>query len=418
VLSSRHYYWSIGEKSAQRLVSASISLALPFLTSPARVGAYGFAMASLMLLQAGGDVALRQSGAAARDMGTNTLVRLRLHGYVIGGISAVAMVGVLASLSQLGFDRHDAHMLWPLVFVPIAASGHLSQVVLLQRDQRFVSLARRQALAAVLSLPLAVPLLLFGDVLLAAATQSLATEAFVVLLVRGAAVSQPGKLTSSRNWLKISAPPALVNVLANLQPVGDRVLIGLISGPISLGLFSLAYSILRAIADVVIMGIMGVLTPRLAQAESGHRRREWTRSIEIGACLLLGSCVLVNAILWGVGLQATDPTWAPALAAAPIFLLATFPMLLGWSINTHLLVSGQSSRNLVAQLGAGILVLPVAIASTVGMTWTAMAVLIREIVLAGARLCFVPRNQRPGLGVLMVAAIIASSVSGVFILAQ
>ena len=307
----------------------------------------------------------------------------------------VVAVGVLYGLHPS--ERTAALALLPMALVPMFSAIELRAVVALQAAHEWRRFARAQAIAAVSSLGVTVPVVLVTRSLVAASLQAALSEfLFAVLTTR--AVRQIGFVTrlpedrfanARSRLLREYGAAVTYTVLGWGQNQADRVAVGFSAGTATLGAYSLATSLARSAGEAASNASVNVLRAQIGNVEL-HTDRALRTVAEASLKRSLG-LLLVLVMLTVAGTEfAIRPVlgaaWRPALDVVPALSTGTIPNLVEWSTTSVLQAQGRLRRALPFKAIGILFALPIGIVAASSLQTAAWLALSRDVFVAVAML--------------------------------
>jgi O-antigen/teichoic acid export membrane protein len=391
----RHLIWSFFERFFPRAASSAITLILATFLSPAGIGVYSWVIIGLTFYQSVTDAAVRQIAvpSVSGHAGLNFLRKYSWWSAVSGGLALVALLLVLA-LTLPNHISGQAWLLLPVVVIPAVTAVRAKYVAYLQKGSEWRLLAGAQLFAAAFSFAVSIPLLILTRSLLATAIQLALTEfwfsAQVILAARKKgwaryAQALPQGDSPAREFRHISA----YSLLGWLQGQGDRLLIALMTGPATLGLYAFAWSLSRSVGDAVSNSTANVLRPVIVQSPklsskeiARNADRLLLRSLVMSAAIVIVTSTVSKYVMPLI----LDRSWDSSLNLVPIMSLSIIPTLLAWSLTVILMATG-SLRWATPIKGVGVgLGVVVAFAALVNLELAAWVLVLRETIVLGLML--------------------------------
>ncbi|MCJ1705368.1 oligosaccharide flippase family protein [Rathayibacter sp. VKM Ac-2926] len=331
------------ERLVSRGTSAVVGLVVAVHVSPAEAGVYAMAFLALSLLQEIGENTVRPLGVAMwrREGGARQLRRAAAVVSVGGATAMAGAIGLLWALSAA--SPAQAVALLPFVVVAALHGAILPALTRAQFDGRWASIARGQALGSIASIVVCVPLApVLG--IAAGSLQTGVTEGILLLLLsrRG---TLPAPDLPRRPMLRDYVIPTLQsNVFGWLQGQSERIVLSALGEATTLGLYSIASQIARAVSDAVVLGLANVLRARLANSRTDEERRAVLRSVvmqaAVGALVVQTTMVALDLLVLG---RVLDSSWHPALLIVPILSVSSAPIACLWCASSYLIVQGRAS---------------------------------------------------------------------------
>jgi len=330
------------ERLIARGTSAVVGLVVAVFVSPSEAGVYATAFIALSLVQEVGENTMRQLGVGLWRMeGGGRIIRRASLGISLGGAVAMAAVlGVFFATSIASASQTVAL----LPFVPLAAVYGLSipWITLAQYDGRWAAISRGQAVGSIASIVLCVPLAPTIGIA-AGSLQTCITEGVLLLLLIKGAVRPEPDLPRRPLLRDFIAPTVQSNFLGWLQGQSERIVVVAFGGATTLGLYSIASQIARAVSDSVVLGLTNVLRSRLAAADTDSARRTVLRSIVsqgvVIALVLQITMVALDLFVLG---RILSSQWTPALLAVPVMSVSAAPLACMWLLSSFLIVEGRA----------------------------------------------------------------------------
>lgn len=402
--------WSFAERFAPRVISALLMLLLAYFAAPEAVGIYNWGILVYTLFQAVTDAPFRQIifFTASSRKGIRFLRRYRLLVAVFGFLGILVAIIVLWRLLEVT-DPAQAWSLLPIAFAPAFTAMGLRGVGRLQAAGKWRTLAAGQALAAMSSLIVAVPVLYVSRSPLGCSLGLLTTE--VVFALWSWRQSQDLQTTDvqkeSRSMAGLFTRMAGYSALAWSQGQADRVLIGAFSGAANLGMFSMATALARSLGDALASSSANVLRSEIGT--SANLLDTCVRASKVlnrGTILALAgvwlSVLLTETIVsWILGTE-----WQSALSIVPILALCVIPSVFSWSSAVLHVARRSAGRALVAPSIGILFAIPIAWLSGFNLFAAAWVVLLRELSLSCVAYALIGRAapwRSYGYGVLAVA---------------
>jgi O-antigen/teichoic acid export membrane protein len=332
------------ERLVSRGTSAVVGLVVAVHVSPAEAGVYAMAFLALSLVQEVGENTVRPLGVAMwRREGGALLLRRAAAVVSVGGATAMAIaIGLLWALSAA--SAAQAVALLPFVAVAALHGAILPALTRAQYDGRWGSIARGQAIGSIASIVVCVPLApVLG--IAAGSLQTVVTEGILLVLLLARRGRMPIPDLPPRRMLKEYVIPTLQsNVFGWLQGQAERIVLSALGGAATLGLYSIASQIARAVSDAVVLGLTNVLRARLANSRTDEERHTVLRSVmlqaAVGALVVQTTMIALDLLVLG---RLLDSSWHPALLIVPILSVSSVPTACMWCASSYLIVRGRAS---------------------------------------------------------------------------
>lgn len=395
------------ERLVSRGTSAVVGLVVAVHVSPAEAGVYATAFLALSLVQEVGENTVRQLGVGLwrMDGGADLVRRSAVLISCCGAAVMAVAVGTLLATSAA--SPIQALALVPFVAVAALQGASIPALTRAQYDGRWASISRYQAIGSIASVLVCVPLApVIG--IAAGSLQTCTTEGILLLLLlrtRSAPVPDQPRRPVLRDYV---LPTAQSNLFGWLQGQSERIIITALAGAATLGLYSIASQVARAVADAVVLGLTNVLRSRLATASTETERRAALRSILSQA---MGAALVVQTTMVGFDVLALGrllgPAWHPALLIVPVLSASSVPLACVWCASSFLIVEGRASVMLPwhwVGLGLG---LGVGAGLAHDLLLGACSAVVRDVVALVGRLPFVARDlgRAHVLGIAICSAV-------------
>lgn len=373
------------ERVIPRVFSAGLTLVLAILTDPHAVGVYSLVTLAFTAIQAATDAAARQ--VLPRLVGEpDGLVVLRRYQQIVPTASFVLIAGFIGWLWGSGTltGPGQALELLPFALAPAFTTIGLRSVGVLQCVDRWRVMARGQALAAILSVVLTLPILLATRNLFGPSLQTLLSEALFALFCLRAAhgITLTEIVSSDRKVAKDFVGMSVYSLMGWLQAQAERVLLGAFLGPAALGTYSTASALGRAAGDSLSSSTANIVRAHVARHESAEDIRATSEAVVIRSmALAIGA---VAATIVGVAILAPymGPKWSEAIRIVPILSLTAFPATLSWTGSALQVRAGRAWRALWGPVLGIVMAILIAIAASRSLTVAAYVVVLREVCVA------------------------------------
>lgn len=385
---------------------------LAYFATPESVGIYNFGVLLYTLFQALTDAPFRQVifFAVSTRRGLRFLRRYRL------AVAIAGFAGILLGIFLIGFfldlaKPEQVLSLLPIAFAPAFTAMGLRGLGRLQAAGRWRALAAGQALAAVSSLVVAVPILFLARSPLGCSVGLLMTEVvFALWCIRQ---GNRGQTVQTETPKDIQSLPGLYAKMAGYSGLAwaqgqtDRLLIGAVSGATNLGIFSMATALARSLGDALAASSANVLRSRVGTSTDATSNRSTAEKILNRGIVLalvglwLSVLVTQTFVSWILG-----PAWEVALSIVPLLSLSVIPSIFSWSSAVLHLSRRSAGRALVAPAVGILFALPIAWLSSFNLHAAAGVIVLRELSLSSVAYVLVGRAapwRSYCLGLLAVA---------------
>jgi O-antigen/teichoic acid export membrane protein len=394
--------WAALERVLPRLVLAITGVVVAAVTSPSEVGLYAWGVIFLTLVQAATDLPARQVAVNALATADGRGF-LHLYSRLVGTVGPIFLsisLTILVALASSPFAFSQLVALLPLALVPLPMALAVLPVASLQRQGHWRSISSTRAVSSVLGTAVGVTVAISTKSIAGASLANLVSEAtFAIAIIwlhrrHTLPLPAPGGDSTSTETARAFRHMAIYSLLGWAQAQSDRVLVGALAGPASLGNYTTGMSIGRSAGDAVAASQASVLRVDLGAAEATDSARiralvgrnlrgSLFAAIATFALTTLGALLIVAPIL--------GPEWAPALSVVPIVALTGIPAAISWSSGAVHVFTGRTAAANIAP-AVGIAFAPViAIAATSSLTLAAWLVVLRETLLASCQILLMRR---------------------------
>jgi len=372
--------WATVERGLTRVVQAAVMLVFARVTDPEAVGIYNWVALGYTLYHAVAEIALRSQAVLCLNNAEDRayIQRASHRARLFGAVLLAAILGVLALLYP---ERHAVVLgLLPFILVPSLTTAHIMPSAVLQYHERWRTLARSQAQAALIAFAVSLPIAIGAKSSLAMAAHVTVTEFSYFLLTRRAASTLHTPLTDvERRPPRETFHLMSVTVLTWGQNQLERVLIGAFAGAAALGTYSTAATIGRSGGDALGQAAASYVLARSANTEEKGRDRLMWR---IGLASMAGAVMLAAVVLLAARFVFTPflgPKYETSLVVAPLFAVATIPSVVSSALQVFG-VAQQRSRTAVVSATVGLcFAAPIAWATTINFTAAVFLVIVKEV---------------------------------------
>lgn len=323
---ARGVSWTMVQTIGSRLANLLVFIVLARLLAPNAFGLVALAAVVITVINAfidqGLGAALVQRTALEREH-IDTVFWMSL-GMGLGlGLALLALADPIATL----FNKPALApvLRWLTLALPFAGLQSVP-MALLQRRLEFRTMAQRALVASVLS----------GVAGIVAAAVGLGVWSLVIQMLLQAAVATvvlwlkapwlPRLRVSRRHFRELfgfSSNIAVMNLLNVTNRRADDLLIGVVLGPVALGLYSVAYRILLVMNDVVIKTISTVAFPIFSRAQHDREvlRKGYFKATALCAAIAVPSFMLVAVAAPEITVVLFGPKWS---ASVPVMQALSF----------------------------------------------------------------------------------------------
>lgn len=383
-------FWAFALRITDRLFGLARTIVLARLLSPKDFGLFGIALIALSALesfsQTGFDAALIQRrGDIKRFLNTAWTIQ------VLRGFALALILAVSAPLVASFFKEPQTAMLLRVLALAQVFKGFTNIGVVFFRKElefhkQFIYLFSGTlanlvvAISAALILRNAWALVygsLVGTLVMLVSSYVLSSERPRFQLIW----SQAKELFSYGGWL------LGVSALAFLSTQGDRIIVGKLIGTAALGLYQVAWQLVRLPTIEISKGIIGAVAfPTLSavNTDKGRLTKAFFAMIETNALIILPLVAILVLLADPIVLTLLGPKWMPAVPA--IKLLAFAALLFGvneMDIRLYMAVGSPrivflfSIMRVVVSVSLAILLIPL-----LGLLGAALATLASSILLS------------------------------------
>lgn len=318
--------WAYAMDGGRQVITSVMMLVLAVILGPEAYGLIAMALVYILFLE----LLLKQGMAAA------VVQRQDLRGVHLDSafwmVMAMSVVLSIASVSLSGWwaTVNRTPELRPII-VALSTTVPLQGLVVVQeailrRNFRFRSLALRSNLSALLGGALGISLALAGFGVWSLVAQQIGTALIAVVVLWAVSDWRPRlrfSTTAARQLLGFSTGSLLGSLGAFVNNKVDALLIGLLFGPLAVGLYRLTTRVVELVIGVTIRALMSVSLPELSREQTDPERfkQSLLRLLSVSAILSIPALgVLVgssDAVLGAIGRD-----WAPAAGALRLLAAA------------------------------------------------------------------------------------------------
>lgn len=316
--------WSLVQQAGRQGVNMLVFAILGVLLTPRDIGvlSVGTIWVAFMLVFAelGFGAALIQRQEVTPQHLSSTFVMNAALGLILAVIGFLG-AGLFARLMGVP-DARDVVAALSLVFITDALA--LTQMALAQRELRFQALAIRDIGASLIGGAVGVSMALLGYGVWSLVGQTLATSVAELVLIWSLSPWRPRLSEFSAGCVRelwgyssrIFAFSLFKNVVQNI----DKVLVGVLLGPVALGLYTFAYRLVIYPVTFFVGAVGSYLFPRFARLQSDP---DAVRALYLFAIRTLVSVVmpamLLLALLAPVVVPLFGDLWLGAIPLAQLF---------------------------------------------------------------------------------------------------
>lgn len=384
--------WTAAQRWGVRVATAATFVVLGRTLSPSEFGVVALATVLVSLFGVFAEVGLTTYLVQAREV-SQRLISSVFWSALGLSVCLAAAVALIAPAAARVLDTPD--LTAPLqvlasTIVLHALSG--TQTGLLKRRLQFKGIAVRALLATVVSCTVAVSLALGGAGVWALVAQSVSYAVVTALVLWRVSEWRPSMCfawSEARAALGYGSSILLLELLSVMKRRGDVLVVGVVAGPVTLGLYAVAARVSALVLDTVVSVISTVSTPVFARLRDDlpRLRRAYLTAVDTSAAVMAPVLLLVAATAEiGLPLLMGD-TWADAVPALQYLAIGGLMSTLVYFDRGLMLALGRQRLELVlAALTVGVGLLLVAVAARYGLAAAAAAVALRGVLTWPVRL--------------------------------
>lgn len=380
--------WTVLQFGGARLVTFVVFLVLARLLTPADFGLVAIATVFIALLQL-----LVEGGFGQALVQRSTVERGHLDTVFWTSLAtSIVLVGVLAAvagpIARLYAEPRLSGILPVLGIGLVLAALGATQTAQLRRELRFRPLGTRALVSNIVAGLVGVVIALNGGGVWALVWQYVALSGVQSLLLWTSSGWRPGFAVSRRHFTDIfgfSRHTLGIQFLEFANRRGDDFLIGVLLGPVALGLYSVAYRLLSTLLDVIRSALLGVAFPMFAKLQDNpaRLRKAYVRVLKIGAALTLPSFLFISLAAGELVHVVFGDEWLPAAPVMAI-LAVVGGMQTALAITDSCLTAIGRPEVVfrTRMLSTAVQVAAFAVAAPFGILWVALALVLRVYLLA------------------------------------
>lgn len=318
--------WSYAMDGGRQVITSVMMLVLAVILGPETYGLIAMALVYILFLEL-----LLKQGMGAAVIQRQDLQRVHLDSafWMVMAMTVVLSI-VSVSLSGWWATVNRTPELRPIIIalstmVPLQGLVVVQEAVL-RREFRFRSLALRSNLSALLGGALGICLALAGFGVWSLVAQQIGTALIAVVVLWAVSDWRPRlrfSTTAAQQLLGFSTGSLLGSLGAFFNNKVDALLIGLLFGPLAVGLYRLSTRVVELVIGVTVRALMSVSLPELSreQADPDRFKQSLLRLLSVSAILSIPALgVLVGSSDAVLGVIGRD--WAPAAGALRLLAAA------------------------------------------------------------------------------------------------
>jgi O-antigen/teichoic acid export membrane protein len=374
--------WTLLRTVSSRVVGSLAFLVLAHLLDPRAFGTIALAsvfvvLISLLVESGFGEAVVQRKELARGDLDTAFWVS-----NLVGVGLALLMVAGAGALGRL-FDQPD---LAPVLraLSPVFVLTALSSVpqALLRRELAFRQLAVRGLAATVAGGAVGVGMALAGWGVWSLVGQILANTAVGTVLLWLACPWRPGRAVSRSRFVELFRFGA--NILGERVALftsrrSDDFLVGLVLGPVALGLYTAAYRILLLVTETVVWTVEGVAFPLFSrlQGDAERTRRAFATVTQLCSAVAVPAFLLLAVLAPDLTRLALGPQWTGAIPVLQILALVGIPHAVTYLNKAVVNAAGRPGLSLRLAVVTGVVNL---VGFAVAVRWGILAVAASYVV--------------------------------------
>jgi O-antigen/teichoic acid export membrane protein len=346
--------WMSLAASGMSLVSFLVFIIISRILSPNEIGLVVFAILVVevgkILVNGGITFAIVQR-KEWDDLYASTCFYITLcYGLILA--SLVFFVGV--KLARTFYDPAAAPILQVLSVIFIFEAVQVVHEGILRRALRFKVIALRSIVASGISGVVGVTLALYGYGIWALVAQQLTGQFLITLVTLVIARWQPSlhfSLACAREIMHFSTPMVLANFISTLCNTLLEFMVGIILGPIALGIYRIAGRALFILQDIIIRPMEQTIFPTLSRLNEKHARTDASLRI------MRMSSFLVVPIFFGTAAVAAEfielifgEKWQASGVLMGLLAIGSAPVMIRLQINAAINAQGKPQWVMLSNL--------------------------------------------------------------------
>lgn len=343
--------WTLIGNLGSRIVSTAVMVLLTRLLLPGAFGVVAVATVLMMVLtvivDGGFAAALVQVDSMTRRHYDTAFWTSAASGVIATGIALIASAPFASAFNE---PLLAPVLRWSSLVLLIAGFSSIPQAVL-QRRMQFQSLAMRLLFANVIGGAVGVGLALSGAGVWAIVAQTVVKQAVQAAVVWWACPIVPGFSVSRpifRSMFKFGLGTTGLQALNTLNKRSDDLLIGKFLGTVALGYYSVAYSLLLLLNQLMMQTISQVAFPLFArlQGDQERMRQAMFEVVRLASLVTLPVYAGVVVLAPDIVSVAFGARWARSVPVMQILATVGLPQTLWVFLGTMLIGAGRSAWSL------------------------------------------------------------------------
>ncbi|WP_323815151.1 oligosaccharide flippase family protein [Cellvibrio sp. NN19] len=346
--------WMSLSASSMSIVSFIVFIIISRLLSPDEIGLVVFSLLIVetgkILINGGLSISIVQRKDWGDDYASTCFYLSLLYGIFITGL--VLLLGV--PLTKTLYAPAAASILQVLSIIFMLEAIKVIPDGKLRREMQFKTIAIRSISSSIISSVIGVYLALKGYGVWALVAQQLCSQTIVTLLTLIGAHWRPQKYFSSiraREALRLSSPMVLAQTINTLCVSLVEFMVGIILGPIALGIYRVAGRALFVMQEIIIRPLEQTTIPVLARMETQFAKAQATLRI------LRLNCFVILPVFFGTAAIAEDfialvfgEKWHSSGELMSWLALGSAPLAIRMQVNATLTAESKSHWVLINML--------------------------------------------------------------------
>lgn len=378
--------WAILDTTVLRFGPAALMLGVSIIAAPSVVGHLAVITMAYTLYQAAIEVPLRLSSQRflMSPGGQHVMGRLQILGGVLGAMSVLGAVAYVEHRNPGG--NAPSQFLALMAIAPISNAVGIGRLSHLQFHGNWKRIAVIRTASVTIAASGAFACLLNQLPYQAVAAQLVGTEiVFAALLLRQPYQHVPTNLLlGDYSIIRDVLATALISVSGWLLSQTERISFAIVGAMSSLGLFTLAFALARAVPDALSAGMANPLVTKLANSEGDEVSNiHLQESVRMQFLMIFASASIVLVALPIVATFLSDH-YAKAIAAVPLLAASSVAASFCWSGSLLLNHLGMNSRITLINCLQFALSIATVLVFVIDFHLGAAAYLLRQSVVAAA----------------------------------
>ncbi len=374
--------WAMAGGTSQYLITFGLLLYLARVLHPRDFGlmaTVGVGLELGMQIVRWGQVELLQQNRYQNDDMRNQALRVSL---MLAAGFATLFLFVGRPVAKAYGSPELATMFYLCAPVFLFTAMHATADGILRSEFRFRKLAYRGSIAAVIGGVVALVLATLGFGALALAAQRLVQSGVSAIWVWSAITWRPAlmrKIAVSVPFLRDGAHTMIGALLPTVVPRSIDLVIGIVLGPVQLGLYKIAFRIFEFTAQIAIMPLVSVAGAQLARVANdlGSLRQSYLRFTQVSASILCPAMIGFAIVAPEAVHFLFGPKWEAAVPLAQMISVLAITSPPNYYFPAAMIAIGKSS--LVIRQGIFQIVVGLGLAA-IAAQYSLTAILLTQIV--------------------------------------